>query len=117
VRALLTDGEDPAQLTIADQSGGIRERLGRLPGLAGWKTALAGASVPDSPHQARAWLAGLADAAATRYLQYGHGNVVMLVHPATAPTAVLRTLPALSEGLWALPRKCSPVPWTTATSM
>jgi Questin oxidase-like len=86
---------------IADQSGGIRERLGRLNGLAGWQPALAAAVMPASSDQIRAWLAGLADSATTRYLQYGHGNAVMLVHSATAPTAVLRTLPALHEDLWA----------------
>jgi hypothetical protein len=86
---------------IAGQSGGIRERLGRLPRLAGWETALAAAAIPDSPDQIRAWVAGLADAATIRYLHYGHGNAVMLVHSATAPTAVLRTLPALREDLWA----------------
>jgi hypothetical protein len=31
-----------------------------------------------APDQIKAWLAGLADAAATRYLEYGHGNAVML---------------------------------------
>ena len=46
-------------------------------------------------------LAELADAATVRYLFYGHGNGVMLVHSATAPSAVLWTLPALDAGLWA----------------
>jgi hypothetical protein len=46
-------------------------------------------------------LAELVDAATIRYLLYGHGNGVMLVHSATAPSAVLRTLPALDHGLWA----------------
>ena len=46
-------------------------------------------------------LAELVDAATVRYLLYGHGNGVMLVHSATAPSAVLRTLPALDHGLWA----------------
>ncbi|MBO0816040.1 MAG: hypothetical protein J2P30_12985, partial [Actinobacteria bacterium] len=32
---------------------------------------------------------------------YGHGNGVMLVHSATAPTAILRCLPALDRQLWA----------------
>ena len=86
---------------IADQTGGIRERLPRLDGLPGWRAALALAAIPASPDQTRAWLAGLADEATTRYLEYGHGNAVMLVHSATAPTAVLRTLPALREDLWA----------------
>jgi hypothetical protein len=86
---------------IADQTGGFRERLPRLAGLAGWSAALAAPLIQGRPEQARAWLAGLADAAVIRYLEYGHGNPVMLVHSATAPTAVLRTLPALSQDLWA----------------
>ena len=86
---------------IADQSGGFRDRLPRLAGLAGWSAALAAPLIPGSPEQIRAWLAGLADAAVIRYLEYGHGNPVMLVHSATAPTAILRALPALSQDLWA----------------
>jgi hypothetical protein len=86
---------------IADQSGGISERLPRLRALPGWETAVASAAIPASPDQAGAWLAGLADEATTRYLEYGHGDGVLLVHSATAPTAVLRTLPALREELWA----------------
>jgi hypothetical protein len=86
---------------IPSQSGGIRERLPRLAGLAGWPAALAAAPAHTSAEEARSWLAALADAAVFRYLEYGHGNPVMLVHSATAPTAVLRTLPALSHDLWA----------------
>ncbi len=86
---------------IADQSGGVRERLGRLGGLAGWPAALAAPAIPASAAEIRSWLAGLADAAAIRYLSYGHGNAIMLVHSATAPGAVLRTLPALDAELWA----------------
>jgi Questin oxidase-like len=86
---------------IADQSGGVRERLGRLTGLPGWPQTLASFTVPAEPEQIRARLAGLADAATCRYLYYGHGNGVMLVHSATAPTAILRTLPALDVALWA----------------
>jgi hypothetical protein len=85
---------------IAHQSGGFRERLARLAGLEGWPAAL-GAPVIADPEQARTWLAGLADAAVTRYLHYAHGSPVMLVHSATAPTAIFRTLPALSRDLWA----------------
>jgi hypothetical protein len=85
---------------IADQSGGIRERLAQLTGLPGWPDALAGPDIPASAEAARSWLAGLVDATAIRYLGYGHGNGVMLVHSATAPNAVLRTLPALDRQLW-----------------
>lgn len=35
------------------------------------------------------------------YLRFGHAAPVMLVHAVTAPTAVLRTLPALDRALWA----------------
>ena len=86
---------------IAEQSGGIGDRLARLGGLAAWPSALASFSVPSAPEQIRALLAELADAATVRYLHYGYGNGVMLVHSATAPSAVLRALPALDTGLWA----------------
>ena len=85
---------------IARQSGGIRDRLPQLAGLAGWGAALGAPLIQGPPQQARAWLAGLADAAVIRYLEYGHGTPVMLVHSATAPTAILRTLPALDQNLW-----------------
>jgi hypothetical protein len=86
---------------IAGQSGGIGDRLARLGGLAAWPSALAGFSVPSAPEQISGLLAELVDAATVRYLFYGHGNGIMLVHSATAPSAVLRTLPALDTGLWA----------------
>jgi hypothetical protein len=86
---------------IADQSGGVRERFGQLADLPGWPAALAAPCIPASAAEIRSWLAGLADAATIRYLSYGHGNGIMLVHSATAPGAVLRTLPALDTELWA----------------
>jgi Questin oxidase-like len=86
---------------IGDQSGGVRERLSRLAGLPGWPAALAAPTIPADGVEIRSWLAGLADAATIRYLSYGHGNGIMLVHSATAPGAVLRTLPALAPELWA----------------
>lgn len=86
---------------IADQSGGVRDRLEQLGSLPGWPPALGSLTVPAEPEQIQAMLAGLADAATCRYLYYGHGNAIMLVHSATAPTAILRTLPALDVALWA----------------
>ena len=86
---------------IAEQSGDIRDRIARLDGLPGWPSVQAGFSVPQQPEQIRARLTEVVDAAAIRYLSYGHGNAVMLVHSATAPNAVLRALPALDTGLWA----------------
>ncbi len=86
---------------IAEQSGGIRDRIARLDGLPGWPSVQAGFGVPQRPEQIRARLTEVVDAATIRYLSYGHGNAVMLVHSATAPNAVLRALPALDTGLWA----------------
>jgi hypothetical protein len=86
---------------IADQSGNIRVRLGRLADLPGWPAALGAPQIPASAEALTSWLAGLVDAATIRYLSYGHGDSVMLVHSATAPNAVLRTLPALDRRLWA----------------
>jgi hypothetical protein len=86
---------------IADQSGGIRDRLARLAGLPGWPAAVAAPQIPASAEALQPWLASLVDAAAIRYLWYGHGEGVMLVHSATAPNAILRTLPALDQQLWA----------------
>ena len=81
---------------VPDQRFGIRNRLAQLAGLAGWPEA-AGAipgagEVPDR-------LGAIVTAAVLRHGRYGYGNPVMLVHSATAPAAVLRTLPALPAAL------------------
>src|SRR6266496_956947 len=86
---------------VAGQSGGIGDRLARLGGLPAWPSALAGFAVPSAPEQIGGVLAELVEAATVRYLFYGHGDGVMLVQSATAPSAVLRTLPALDTRLWA----------------
>ncbi|HTW99590.1 MAG TPA: hypothetical protein VMD59_12465 [Acidimicrobiales bacterium] len=85
---------------IPEQAGGIRERLDRLAELPRWDAALASARAPTSPEEVPTWLDALVDAAVARYLRYGHGNGVMLVHSATAPNAIARTLPALPRHLW-----------------
>lgn len=65
-----------------------------------WPDSLAAGAPPDDPEWARDWLADLVDAAVRRYRYFGYGEPVMLVHSATAPNAVLRTLPALPPELW-----------------
>ncbi|MGW2654213.1 questin oxidase family protein [Streptomyces sp. NPDC001478] len=81
---------------VPDQSGGIRARLGQLTAFPVW---------PDravtGPDAARRRLEELVRAATHRYETYGYGEPTMLVHAATAPNAVLRTLPALPGELWA----------------
>lgn len=52
-----------------------------------------GAQIPER-------LTELVEAATHHYARNAHGQPVMLVHAATAPNAVLRTLPALPEHLW-----------------
>ena len=84
---------------ISDQTGGIGARLDRLAGVA-WLMPLDNLTGSAGPERARAVLTELVDTATVRYLAHGHGNGVMLVHSATAPNAVLRTLPALDREAW-----------------
>ncbi|MEV4113414.1 questin oxidase family protein [Nonomuraea sp. NPDC049695] len=85
---------------VPDQSKGINHRLDQLAGVDGWNPSLAALRPAADAEQARALLADLADAATLRYATHAHGSPIMLVHTATAPTAVLRTLPALPAKLW-----------------
>ncbi|WP_410810518.1 hypothetical protein [Micromonospora sp. 067-2] len=86
---------------IDDRSGGVVERLGRLPGVPRWEPALAALRPARTPAEAERGLTTLVHRAALDYLCFGHAAPVMLVHAVTAPTAVLRTLPALDRALWA----------------
>ncbi|MEE4595453.1 questin oxidase family protein [Streptomyces sp. DSM 41524] len=116
---------------IADQSGGIRERLARLTAFPTWPPTAPQPAEPstprpsrttgpespdrledphgpegpaghtDRPEEARRRLTELVRAATHRYATHGHGEPIMLVHAATAPNAVLRALPALPRELWA----------------
>ena len=85
---------------VADQRRGIVFRLDQLADTPGWTSALGALRPAGGPEEVRERLAEVADAATFRYLTHGHGSGVMLVHAATAPTAVLRTLPALPETMW-----------------
>ncbi|MEU2118924.1 questin oxidase family protein [Streptomyces sp. NPDC016459] len=92
---------------IPEQDGGMRTRLTRLTGFPVWGTA------PD-PDTARARLEELVTAATHRYATHGHGEPIMLVHAATAPNAVLRSLPALPRELWAPSLAAA---WTAAAAV
>ncbi|AJT66479.1 hypothetical protein T261_4841 [Streptomyces lydicus] len=85
---------------IADQQVLPLDGLAQLPGTDGWLTAAEALRAPEDPDAARDQLAAVVQAATHRYLDYGHGDAVLLVHAATAPNAVLRTLPALPRSLW-----------------
>lgn len=77
---------------VPDQRFGIRNRLAQLAEVPGWPQA-AGRVPGEGEVQHR--LRAIVTAAVLRHGEYGYGNPVMLVHSATAPAAVLRTLPAL----------------------
>ncbi|MGH4029736.1 questin oxidase family protein [Actinomycetota bacterium Odt1-20B] len=83
---------------VARQEGGIRERLAQLTAFPAWVNPAD--STATDPELARDRLRELVTAAVHRYATHGHGEPVMLVHAATAPNAVLRTLPALPRELW-----------------
>ncbi|MFE9248718.1 questin oxidase family protein [Streptomyces sp. NPDC007088] len=89
------DGALAAVPGVERRSGGVRERLARVRGLPAWPERR-----PATPEEAAGRLRELVAAAVHRYAAHGHGEPVMLVHAATAPNAVLRTLPALPRRLW-----------------
>jgi Questin oxidase-like len=86
--------------SVAEQRISVSHRLEQLSGTPGWSATLGALRAPETPQQAAELLGTIVDAAVLDYLAHGHANPVMLVHASTAPTAVLRTLPALPESLW-----------------
>ncbi|MBC2876024.1 MULTISPECIES: questin oxidase family protein [Streptomyces] len=85
---------------IADPPPGIRRRFARLPETPGWPSAANAVRPPTGPDEVPGMLAELVRETVLRYGERAHGSPVMLVHAATAPNAVLRTLPALPRELW-----------------
>ena len=81
---------------VADQSGGIRPRLAQLEST----RATSHRRVTGAGTDVLRDLEALVDAVVLRYARWAHGNPTMLVHAATAPNAVLRTLPSLPVELW-----------------
>jgi hypothetical protein len=86
---------------IAEQRGNVANRFGQLTGTPGWQASLAALRAPATGAETTTILADLVATAAVRYLTTGHASPVLLVHTATAPNAVLHTLPVLPEPLWA----------------
>ncbi|MFI6316396.1 hypothetical protein ACIBG8_02700 [Nonomuraea sp. NPDC050556] len=86
---------------VTVQSGNVAGRMAQLTGLDGWDSTVTGLRPAATADEIRTRLADLVAAATLRYLKYGHGSPVLLVHTATAPNAVLHSLPALPFELWA----------------
>ena len=82
---------------IALQEGGIRDRLARLGEVDAWPAYAASLAAPADVPVA---LDRLVDAVVALYPRAAHGNPTMLVHAATAPHAVSRTLPSLPREQW-----------------
>jgi len=74
---------------------GFRDRLAAVRRLPVW------ADEVTDPDTAKERLTELVRAATHRYATHGHGEPTMLVHAATAPNAVLRTLDSLPRDQWA----------------
>ncbi|MEV5507911.1 questin oxidase family protein [Streptomyces orinoci] len=85
---------------VPSRRGGLLSRVGRLPDTPGWPAAVRAPRPARGPEDARELLSELVCEAVRRYAEGAHGEPVMLVHSATAPNAVLRTLPALPRELW-----------------
>ena len=85
---------------LAEQSGFIAQRVGRLVTLPGWSASLAALRAPMDADEVPARLDELISAGVLRYLTHGWAAPVLLVHVATAPNAVRHILPVLPKYLW-----------------
>ena len=86
---------------IAEQNGPVAHRFGQFAALTGWPSAQAALRAPADHEDAEHQLTELIAATTVHYLSHGQASPVLLVHAATAPNAVLRTLPALPTDMWA----------------
>ncbi|MEU0093565.1 questin oxidase family protein [Kribbella sp. NPDC006257] len=86
---------------IPSQQGTVAVRFGQLAEMPAWPASLRALRAPSNPAEVQDILQDLVAGAVARYLGHGHGSPVLLVHTATAPNAVLHTLPALPPSLWA----------------
>lgn len=110
---------DPASLVgtvprVASQEGGIRDRLAQLPATRGWQEQAATLRHPRRTSDVPAHLDAVVDAVVLAYPRLAVGNPTMLVHAATAPHAVARTLPSLPRAQW---RSSLDAAWTATAAV
>lgn len=87
-------------LPVQYVEGGTRTRIRHLSDDRTWSETVASAREPIDAASVPAALTTITDEAVRRYLRWGHGNPVMLVHSATAPRAATLVLPALPAEQW-----------------
>jgi hypothetical protein len=85
---------------VAHQQGGINARLDQLDEVPDWRSALARLRPAHGRAEIALRLAGVVAAATLAYARHERRGNIMLIHAATAPNAVLRTLPVLPAHLW-----------------
>jgi hypothetical protein len=85
---------------LAEQSGLIAHRIGRLATLPGWSASLAALRPPADADAVPKRLDELIRAGVLRYLTHGRAAPILLVHVATAPNAVRHILPVLPKDQW-----------------
>ncbi len=85
---------------LAEQTGFIAHRIGRLADLPGWSASLAALRPPADADAVPGRLDELIRAGVLRYLTHGRAAPVLLVHLATAPNAVRHILPVLPKDQW-----------------
>ncbi|MFC4336456.1 questin oxidase family protein [Salininema proteolyticum] len=96
---------------IKHREHGILTRLEQLEETPTWRTDQEAAAPAADPEE---FLRRLVSAAVEYYRTRGNGNPVMLVHAATAPNAVLRSLPSLPRELW---RPSAEAAWTASAAL
>ncbi|MFC6236473.1 hypothetical protein [Longivirga aurantiaca] len=99
---------------VARQEGGIRDRLAQLATTDGWPEQASALRRPKSDADVPAVLDAVVDAVVLAYPRIAVGNPTMLVHAATAPNAVARTLPTLPRELW---RPSLDAAWTATAAV
>jgi len=87
-------------LPIHEMEGGTRTRMLHVGDDPNWSETVASAREPIDSASVPEALTTITDEAVRRYLRWGHGNAIMLVHSATAPRAAALVLPALPGELW-----------------
>ena len=99
---------------IPHQAGGVAARLAQLETLEDWDRAQAQVIAPSNGDGAPEFLRTVVSAALLSYNTHALGNPVMLVHAATAPNAILRSLPSLPRELW---KDSAGIGWTAAAAI